>query len=350
MKQFVVQIEPCRPEKNGEPSAGPVYRNVWAKDGFPTRPSHLSTVWEGFSSSCKKNSARRMLGRREIHNGKAGKYVWQTYGEVLDQVLALGYAMRACGIEPKGRCGIYGHNCPEWVIAMEACCTQNIICVPLYDSLGESAVEYILSHAEISIVFVQETKIANLLKAIKKDSGHVKVVVSFTTSTPELEEESRSLGIAAYSWNMFLVLGKDNPATLSPPLPQDILNIMYTSGTTAEPKGVILTHETYVACMAGVERIFDKIEDKMTEDDCYLSFLPLAHIFGRVIEEFFFYRGASVGYYQGDPNLIQEDLLELKPTLFAGVPRVFQRIYSVGMKRLRESSAITKFLFNTLYT
>lgn len=349
MGQYAVAMEPGREGKNGAPSVGPVYRNIWSKDGFPPPLPGLSTLWEVFSTACKKNSFRRMVGRREIHNGKAGKYVWQTYGEVFDQVLNVGAAMRTCGIEPFGRCGIYGINCPEWIIAMEACCGHSITCVPLYDTLGENAVEFILRHAEINIVFVQDIKIPNLFKSIQKGPGHVKALVSFSSITGEQEEEARRLGIAAYSWKMFLKLGKQNPTELSPPVPMDISTIMYTSGTSGEPKGVILTHEALTQTIAGTELVFEKVNEKMTTEDVYLSFLPLAHIFDRVIEEFFFHRGASVGYWQGDTKLLGEDLMELKPTLFAGVPRVFDRIFAGGMKRLKESGTIQRLIFNSLY-
>ncbi|KAH9313020.1 hypothetical protein KI387_028055, partial [Taxus chinensis] len=247
------------------------------------------------------------------------------------------------------RCGIYGTNCPEWVISMEACSGHNIICVPLYDTLGETAVEYILRHAEISIVFVQDIKIPELLKSLHKGPGQVKTFVAFTRFTSEQQEEALNLGITAYSWEVFLKLGEKNPTDLSPPLPQDISTIMYTSGTSGEPKGVILTHETLTSTIVGAEYVFDRIEEKMTTEDVYLSFLPLAHILDRILEEFFFHRGASVGYWQGDPKLLAEDLLELKPTLFAGVPKVFDRIYAGAMKTIRESRITRRMIFNALY-
>ncbi|GLJ08586.1 hypothetical protein SUGI_0091790 [Cryptomeria japonica] len=348
-KKFMVEMEPGREGINGEPSVSAVYRHIWAKDGFPPPLPGLSTCWEIFSAACKENASRRMVGHREMNNGKAGKYVWQTYGEVYDQVLKIGAAMRACGVEPAGRCGIYATNCPKWVIAMEACCGHNIICVPLYDTLGETAVGYILSHAEISIVFVQDIKIPELLKSLHKGTGQVKTLVSFTRFTSEQEEEALRLEITVYSWEEFLKLGGENPTDLSLPLAQDISTIMYTSGTSGEPKGAILTHEALALTIAGAEYVFEHFDEKMTTDDVYLSFLPLAHIFDRIIEEFFFYRGASVGYWQGDPKLLAEDLLELKPTCFAGVPKVFDRIYAGATKTIKESRITRRMIFSGLY-
>jgi long-chain acyl-CoA synthetase len=77
-----------------------------------------------------------MLGVREVENGKAGTYVWQTYQKVYESVLHIGSAMRHLGVNPTARCGIYGSNCPEWFMAMEACNGHSVVCVPLYDTLG----------------------------------------------------------------------------------------------------------------------------------------------------------------------------------------------------------------------
>lgn len=102
---------------------------------------------------------------------------------------------------------------------------------------------------------------------------------------------------------------------------------MYTSGTSGQPKGVLLTHESHAMYVKGVDLFMDQFDDKMTTDDVFLSFLPLAHILDRMIEEYFFHKGASIGYYHGDLNALRDDIVELKPTLLVGVPRVYERIY-----------------------
>ncbi|XP_062188440.1 probable CoA ligase CCL6 [Phragmites australis] len=80
--------------------------------------------------------------------------------------MRIGSAIRSFGIKPGGHCGIYGSNCPEWVMAMQACNSRGICYVPLYDTLGPNAVEFILDHAEISIAFVQESKIKSVSQNI----------------------------------------------------------------------------------------------------------------------------------------------------------------------------------------
>ncbi|KAH9786890.1 Long chain acyl-CoA synthetase 1 [Citrus sinensis] len=326
MKIFAAQVEEGKEGKDGKPSVGPVYRNLLASNGFPSVDSDLNTAWDIFSMSVQKYPGNRMLGWRPFVDGKFGPYVWKTYKEVYEEVLQIVSALRASGAEPGCRVGIYGANCPQWVEAMEACNALSLICVPLYDTLGPGAVNFILDHAEIDFVFVQDKKVKELLSPDCRSAQRLRVMVCFTSLTAEQKEMAVQTGIKPYSWDEFLHLGKVNEMEILPPQPFNICTIMYTSGTSGDPKGVVLTHETIATFVSGVDLFLDQFEDKMTVDDVYLSFLPLAHILDRVIEEYFFRRGASVGYYHGDLNALRDDLMELKPTLLAGVPRVKARL------------------------
>ncbi|CAN6467994.1 unnamed protein product [Victoria cruziana] len=290
-----------------------------------------------------------MLGWREITNGEAGGYVWKTFKEAYEEALQIGSALRISGAEPGHRIGIYGANCPQWIIAMEACNAHSLICVPLYDTLGANAVDFIIEHAEIEHVFVQSKKLLSLLKNNSKSVKGLKSVTCFTSIPEEQRDEAARMGIPVHSWDEFLVMGKENFVDISPPNPHDICTIMYTSGTSGEPKGVILTHETHAMQVKAIDIFMSQFEDKMLEGDSYLSFLPLAHIMDRIVEEYYFHQGAAVGYWQGNIEFLKDDLMELKPTLFAGVPRVFERVHAGTMKAINEVSPIKKMIFNSLY-
>uniref|UniRef100_M1AI81 Long-chain-fatty-acid CoA ligase n=1 Tax=Solanum tuberosum TaxID=4113 RepID=M1AI81_SOLTU len=302
MSKFGLKVEEGKEGKNGEPSIGPVYRNPIAKNGFPSADPDLSTAWQLFRSAVEKYPGNRMLGWRDFKDGKWGSYNWKTYKEAYEETLQTGSALRAHGIEPGARIGIYGANCPQWIVAMEACSAHSLICVPLYDTLGSGAVDFIIEHAEIDIVFVQDKKVKELLNEECTHAKRLKLIVCFTSLQQEEKDKAVSMDIKPYSWNEFLNMGKENPSEPSPPQPLDICTIMYTSGTSGEPKGVILTHENMTASVTGVDHFMEEFEDKMTVDDVYISFLPLAHILDRMIEEFFFHRGASVGYFHGVKN------------------------------------------------
>ncbi|XP_019441273.1 PREDICTED: long chain acyl-CoA synthetase 1 [Lupinus angustifolius] len=349
MKAFASKVEEGREGENGKPSVGPIYRNLLSKNGFPPMDPDFSTAWDIFSVSVKNHPHNRMLGWRKIVDGKVGPYNWKTYKEVYDEVLYIGSALRASGAEPGSRIGIYGANCPQWIVAMEACSAHSFVCVPLYDTLGPGAVNFIIDHAEVDFVFVQDKKVKEVLNPDCKSAKRLKAIVSFTTLSEEEKDKTFAIGIKPYSWDEFLHMGKENPWNIFPPQAHNICTIMYTSGTSGDPKGVVLTHENIAALVRGLDLFLEQFEDKMTVDDVYLSFLPLAHILDRAIEEYFFRNGASVGYYHGDLNALRDDLMELKPTLFAGVPRVFEKVYEGIKKAVEDLNPIRRKVFGMLY-
>ncbi|GFZ16399.1 AMP-dependent synthetase and ligase family protein [Actinidia rufa] len=349
-KGFVIEVEPGTEANKGRPSMGPAYRSVYSRDGFPTRIEGMESCWDNFRMSVDKFPDNKMLGRREIVNGKPGKYVWRTYKEVYDLVMKLGNSIRSCGVEEGGRCGIYGANCSEWIMSMEACNAHGLYCVPLYDTLGAGAVEFIICHAEVTIAFVEEKKIPEVLKTFPNATKYLKTIVSFGNVTPEQREEVQKFGLAIYSWDEFLLLGENKQYDLPVKRKSDICTIMYTSGTTGDPKGVLISNNSIVTLIGGVKRLLESVNEALSAKDVYLSYLPLAHIFDRVIEECFISHGASIGFWRGDVKLLTEDIAELKPTIFCAVPRVLERIYSGLQQKISAGGFLKHTIFNFAYS
>ncbi|GAB4844591.1 Long chain acyl-CoA synthetase 4 [Ancistrocladus abbreviatus] len=310
----------------------------------------MEPCWDIFRMSVEKFPNNRMLGYREIVDGKAGAYIWLTYKDVNSIVLKVGASIRSSGVDKGGRCGIYGANCPNWVISMQACNGHGLYCVPLYDSLGAGAVEYIICHAEVSIAFVEEKKIPEVFKTLPNTTKCLKTLVSFGKVTIEQHEAAKGFGLAIYSWDEFLLLGKNKQCALPEKRKTDICTIMYTSGTTGEPKGVMISNETIVTVVSGVNYSLKSINEEFSQGDVYLSYLPLAHIFDRVLEELLISVGASIGYWRGDIKLLSEDIAELKPTILCAVPRVLDRIYSGLMEKISSSGLLRQSLFNLAYS
>ncbi|KAG0498018.1 hypothetical protein HPP92_002709 [Vanilla planifolia] len=323
VNKYTVQVESGHIGKNGRPSVGPVYRSSLSKDGFPPLDPGMGTSWQIFRHAVENYPGNKMLGWREFREGKAGPYIWKTYQEVYEEVLCVGSALRQLDVAPGSRVGIYGANCPQWVVTMEACNGYSLICVPLYDTLGAGAVDYIIEHAEIDVAFLEQKKVRLILPSDGQGT-RLKSIISFTTITTEESCSAAAFGIKAYSWHDFFKMGKEYPSEPLPPRPLDICTIMYTSGTSGTPKG-------------------------MTADDVYFSYLPLAHILDRIIEEYFFCKGASVGYFHGDTLALGDDLVELKPMFFAGVPLVFERIHRSILKTVAELRPLRRLIFDLLY-
>lgn len=346
--EFIVKVEESRPASDGKPSAGPVYRSIYAKDGLMDLPAGLESPWQFFSDSALKNPENKMLGRRQVIDSKAGPYVWLTYKEVYDSAMRMGSAMRRRGVNPGDRCGIYGSNCPEWITAMEACDSQAITYVPLYDTLGPDAVEFIINHAEVSIAFVQENKLSSILSCLPKCSSNLKTIVSFGKISDMQKKEADELGVSCFSWEEFPQLGSLD-CELPPKHKTDVCTIMYTSGTTGEPKGVILTNGALMAEVLSVDQLLFLTDRVAAEEDSYFSFLPLAHVYDQVIETYCIYKGASIGFWRGDVRYLMEDLQELKPSIFCGVPRVYDRIYTGTLAKVSAGGGLKKKLFDFAY-
>ncbi|KAL2477063.1 Long chain acyl-CoA synthetase 2 [Forsythia ovata] len=348
MWDYTVKVEEERAADNGKPSAGPVYRCIYAKDALMEIPPRFQSPWDFFSESVKRNPKNPMLGRRQITEGKAGPYAWLTYHEVYDTTLKIGSAIRSRGVNPGDRCGIYGANCPEWIIAMEACNGHAVTYVPLYDTLGANAVEYIINHAEVSIAFVQESKLPAILTCLSKCTSHLKTIVSFGKISDKQKEAAEELGVACFSWAEFASMGNLD-SDLPPKQKTNTCTIMYTSGTTGEPKGVILNNGAFMAEVLSMDQLLLETDKQGTEEDVYFSFLPLAHIFDQIIETYCVYRGSSIGFWQGDIRYLIEDLVVLKPTIFCGVPRVYDRIYTGIMDKVSAGGSLRKALFQYAY-
>nr|GEV45585.1 long chain acyl-CoA synthetase 4-like [Tanacetum cinerariifolium] len=295
MTKYVVEIEKPKEAKSGRPSVGPVYRNVLAKDGFRPLANGVDSCWDVFRLSVEKYPNNQMLGEREIIDGKAGKYVWLTYKEVYDTVLKVGDSICSRGINKEARCGIYGKNCTKWVVSMQACNAYGLHCVPLYDTLGAGAVKYIICHAEVSVIFAEEAKISEVLKTFPDTGKYLKTLVSFGTITNEQKLLAEEYGLEIYPWEEFLNLETSDSFDLPSKMRSDICTIMYTSGTTGEPKGVIITNESILSILSGVHHHLESMSEEFQVSDIFFSYLPLAHVFDRVIEELFISNGASIG-------------------------------------------------------
>ncbi|TVU35728.1 hypothetical protein EJB05_17631 [Eragrostis curvula] len=385
--QNVVEVEPGRPAADGRPSVGPTYRSAFARDGFPPPVPGLESCYDIFRMAVEKYPNNNMLGHREIVDGKAGEYVWKTYKEVFDIAKKVGNSIRSCGLTKGSRCGIYGANSPEWIITMEACNAHGIYCVPLYDTLGAGAVEFILCHAEVEIAFAEEKKIELLLKTLSKSSEFLKSnncelwqgnggtegkklpsmgcqsshgmnLCPCNTKIPNgycklfnysIYKPSMMLNALRILFAANTHKAGDQDFDLPTKEKNDICTIMYTSGTTGDPKGVLISNASIICLIAGVDRLLNCVNEELAESDVYMSYLPLAHIFDRVVEELFMFHGASIGFWRGDVKLLVEDIGVLKPTIMCAVPRVLDRIFSGLQAKISSGGFVKSTLFNLAY-
>mmetsp|Transcript_18262 Transcript_18262/g.51152 ORF Transcript_18262/g.51152 Transcript_18262/m.51152 type:complete len:544 (-) Transcript_18262:303-1934(-) len=236
------------------------------------------------------------------------------------------------------------------MVTMQACNHQNLKCVPLYDTLGHDAVEFIMKHSEAAGVFCQGPKLKVLSGALQSVKSNIKLVCFWGEASDADKKAMADAGFTLKSFDDLLAEGAAKPVEPLPCSSDDLCTIMYTSGTTGDPKGVMMKHSNVLAEIAAAKAYMDKVcHYTVGPGDSFLSYLPLAHIFDRAIEEFFLECGGSIGYYRGDVKLVVEDITALKPTLFCGVPRVFDRIYTGVMAKMKAAGWVKSQLFNWAY-
>lgn len=164
-----------------------------------------------------------------------------------------------------------------------------------------------------------------------------------------LEEDCEDIflkGINIVSFSHILEIGKQVSFEFCPPTPETIASICYTSGTTDDLKGVILSHANIIASVSGI--LFNGLE--LDSTDVHLSYLPMAHSYERIIIDTFIARGAAIGMYSGDIMKLLDDTSELKPTIFASVPRVFNKLYDNILKGVKLNGGLYQNLFEKAYS
>ncbi|KAK9481072.1 eukaryotic long-chain fatty acid CoA synthetase (LC-FACS) [Lipomyces japonicus] len=333
-----------------EPGHSPVYRNVAAADRLIQSPHPLiRTQYDAFQYSYKRYSDRNCLGKRYLVDKAADKwssYVWETYATVAQRRTDLGAGLVHLNKTVANNTNsdrfavtLFSQNRPEWVITDLACHAYNLIVVPLYDNLGPDSSEFILNSVESPILVASLNHISSVL-SLQGELKYLKVIISMDDlqSDDDLPAESKGdilkawaaeKGVTIYTISEVEELGRKFPRLHSPPKPNDILTINYTSGTTSEPKGVVLTHANFVAALAvGFCHLPRTSNDKV---DMVLSYLPLAHIYERATLGIASAAGAGIAFFRGNVFKILQDLRTVQPTAFTSVPRMMNRFES-GIK------------------
>ncbi len=259
-----------------------------------------------------------------------------TYRELGDRIRWLTHGLMHRGLKAGDRIAILSNNLPEWAISDFAVFGLRGVVVPIYPTLPPNQIAYILNDAGVKAIFVEDVLQYDKINSIRDQVPDLKMIFSY---------ESIS-GIPDF--NRLTEEGKDhrekNPDAFEKSMdkidPEETCSLVYTSGTTGEPKGVMLCHRGFVTDIVNSEEVL-----KLRSDDIFLSFLPLSHLYERLAGHWCpIYRGATIHYARGLDTVI-EDVAISRPTIMVSVPRLYEKIANTLQEKAEQSSAIARNIF-----
>lgn len=279
----------------------------------------------------------RVRGQRVAH----GQWVdggwrltsWQTYYE---QVRRFARALIHLGIEPGRRIGILGGNRPEWSTACLGSMSAQAVSVGIYHSNSPEQIRYILAHAEVPLVLVENQQQLAKIEQVRDRLPHLRQVVTMedgVSSDPEVLDWSDMLALADQ-------VSEDSlDERLAAIETADIATFIYTSGTTGNPKAVMLSHGNLLE----TGRIGNELHG-FDENDSVISYLPLAHVAEQMVSVHMPAYVAYTVYYVEAPEKLLDYLTEIRPTIFFAVPRVWEKFHGRIQEKLDEQDGVARAL------
>jgi long-chain acyl-CoA synthetase len=262
-----------------------------------------------------------------------GKWVTYSTQQFADNANNLSYGLLNLGIDREEKIAIIANNRPEWNFTDYGIQMSGAVSVPIYPTISEGDLNFILNDAKVKYIFVSSTDLYNKVKAVAANAPSVKEIYTFDKVA------------GAKHWSEVLELGKANPKKeeveniKSSIKPNDLLTILYTSGTTGNPKGVMLSHNNLISNSLSSQNLCPfKSHWKA------LSFLPLNHVYERMLTTLYMYLGISI-YYAESLETIGDNLKEVKPEVFSTVPRLLEKVYDKIVAKGADLTGIKKKLF-----
>ncbi|KAF4654170.1 hypothetical protein FOL47_010108 [Perkinsus chesapeaki] len=336
--------------------SGPIYRNTAAADGlisFIDGDETLTTSAAVFKKAAERYPDRPCHGTRPLLDDGVGPFEWQTYKDVYNRIVNFGRGIEELNLlSDDGSMrliGLYMKNRSEWVIAEQGAFTRRATTVPLYDTLGEDVVDYIVNQTLLTTVVCTASQIPRLILCKAEcPTLSTLVCVDPDACSETVLNDCKDAGLQFYSFSD--VEKKGSEVDIEPLVCKstDIATFCYTSGTTGDPKGAMNSHGNMVANMSSIVMFLttkSPLLDITSSGQYYLSYLPLPHIMERLVSISLMHLGVAIGFYQGDPLKIMDDIAALKPTIFVSVPRLLNRLHDKITMGARAAGGLKAYLF-----
>ena len=264
-----------------------------------------------------------------------GKWLKYSTKDYVDQSTWISYGLLSFGLKKGDVVATISNNRPEWNMIDMGSSQAGVVHVPIYPTISAEDYEFILNNCKPKYVFVSDKRLFEMISKIAKKAPSIKRVFTFD----EVE--------GAKSWKEVMDAGKAKEEEFKDKLveikktilPNDLLTIIYTSGTTGFPKGVMLSHENLVSNFKVTAEIHD-----LEYGDTALSFLPLSHVYERMVTLHYQFKGIGIYYAESMATIVQ-DIKEIKPDIFSSVPRLLERIFDKIIGKGKDLTGIKRSLF-----
>ncbi|MGC9342008.1 MAG: AMP-dependent synthetase/ligase, partial [Bacteroidales bacterium] len=265
-------------------------------------------------------------------NGKWVKYSTQDY---INYANWISYGLMSMGLKKGERVATVSNNRPEWNMMDMGLSQAGIVHVPIYPTISVEDYTYILNHCEPTFLIVSDKSLLDKLTPVAKKVKSIKEVYTYN----EIE--------GAKNWKEIVEAGKENADKFKDKLeevkksikPEELVTLIYTSGTTGNPKGVMLSHNNLVTNFKVTAEVHH-----LGASEKVLSFLPLSHVYERMVNYHFQYKGMSI-YYAESMGTIVQDVNDIKPDIFNSVPRLLERVYDKIIGKGKDLKGIKKQIF-----
>mmetsp|Transcript_8270 Transcript_8270/g.17982 ORF Transcript_8270/g.17982 Transcript_8270/m.17982 type:complete len:749 (-) Transcript_8270:100-2346(-) len=340
---------------------------------FPTEK--LETLYDLMARAYKLYADREAQGVRPLLSWRKddgfrfpakvfGPTQWRTYKELGDLAKAFGSGLRALGVDPQGQGDfndltgkfkilMYEDTCAEWMVCAQGAFTQDVVVATAYATLGTEAVVHAVNEGAVSVIVCNRKNAETMANASKSMPSLEAVIYTDYGCTPE--EITAKVVVAGASVKILsldevLEMGKAKPMEPTPPKGDSVAVLMYTSGSTGNPKGVIVRHRQMLAVVGACKAQFGCLLNDSGET--FIGYLPLAHILELTAEMYFYGTGNRIGY--ADPKTLLAGperayptgaLEDFRPSLMAGVPKVWETIKKGAEVKVAKSGAVKSFLF-----
>ena len=292
----------------------------------------VETICQLFSNTIKEYPRDDLMLYK-----KEGQYVPISTEEFGIKVKHFSLGLKELGLNPEDKLVILSDTRPEWVMADIATLCAGGVTVPVYPSLIPEQIKYITDNSDAKIVMYSDSEQGSKMEEIRSELPKVRHYITFESEAPDsvltfdhvLEKGKK---IFEESPDLF-----DKAASLAKP--DTLASILYTSGTTGVPKGVMLTHNNFISNVKGITDVIE-----FSNKDTVLSWLPLSHSFERIATYTYLYKGCSIAYAE-NMLTVGQNMPEVQPTVVVGVPRLFEKVYSVVMDNVLASPPLKRKIF-----